>query len=963
MRRPGHVAPLLVLIGAAVLASALWATPPVRAALADGSRLHWVANGAVTAGAVLGDTLYVGGTFTRVSPFSSALGALHSVAAADGGLEPGLPMVDGEIRDIELDGEGGYFIGGSFSSVAGVPRGGLAHVRADGALDPTFAPVIAAQTDFDRVTIRSVLAHHGVVYFVGAGLSLLNGSAQSYNVAAVDAGTGSTRSFPAGTPYLASISQVLEVNGQVTTVGERVTVFADDGTVTRSWPLPAGEVLTAVAAGGRLLVGGRFYTSGSSVRSVLTVDPGTGAIDEAWPQPVASNGEVRTLAVSGPLVYVGGQFTRFQGQVRDNLAAIDLATGVATAWAPSADGPVDALTTTSDRVLVGGNFLTVNGAVRERLAAIDSAGLTSSWQSSTFPTAVRALVRTGGTLVVGGRMAIAGGSARSNYAAFDLGADVLLPWAPDTPSHDAVAMAAAGTRVFIGTEDNFTGQPDVTTVSADTGATLPAPWMPPARLAGVAGGYVYVSAGQDVERGIVRRAAVESGIVDPSWAVDLLPIGIVDGVIYGAATTLPWRVVAFDLNSGAPAPWTVPLSGALHTPRVGEIAVDGSTGYVTYADNPQAFGAAFDVRSGIALPWSAVDGVRYPSIAAADGRLLLHARNDRPGSAITAFSVGGPRDTWDLPMRNIPAPIRDTRTIFTTATDLIVLGTERASPLVHGIAVLPRTSATNPHALTWTSSGRDVTLFWKTAQAAASYILHVGSQPGLTDLGSVNLGPVTSITAPAATGTYFVTVRAAGSDPPSNTVAVVAGCQAPPPAPTALSATVAGRTLTLQWTPPPFGPISGYLLEAGHSAGLTDIGTLTVGPVPMFAGAVLAPGEYVVRARALNACGRSAPTAEVAFTIGVGLAPPGDLTASVNGHAVTLRWQQVAGASAYRLEAGSAPSLANLGALTTGATTVVVPNAPPGIYFVRVRALSSAGVGPPSSEVTVAVPGTTATEP
>jgi hypothetical protein len=49
---------------------------------------------------------------------------------------------------------------------------------------------------------------------------------------------------------------------------------------------------------------------------------------------------VQALAVSGSTVYVGGQFNSIGGQSRSNIAALDVTTGLVTAWNPGADGPL-----------------------------------------------------------------------------------------------------------------------------------------------------------------------------------------------------------------------------------------------------------------------------------------------------------------------------------------------------------------------------------------------------------------------------------------------------------------------------------------------------------------------------------------------------------------------------------------------------------------------------------------------
>jgi hypothetical protein len=58
----------------------------------------------------------------------------------------------------------------------------------------------------------------------------------------------------------------------------------------------------------------------------------------------------------------------------------------------------------------------------------------------------------------------------------------------------------------------------------------------------------------------------------------------------------------------------------------------------------------------------------------------------------------------------------------------------------------------------------------------------------------------------------------------------------------------------------------------------------------------------------------------------------------------------------FSVEAGSAPGLSNLAVLPVTGGSLVVPNVPPGAYYVRVRALNYIGASVPSNEVVVVVP-------
>ena len=89
---------------------------------------------------------------------------------------------------------------------------------------------------------------------------------------------------------------------------------------------------------------------------------------------------------------------------------------------------------------------------------------------------------------------------------------------------------------------------------------------------------------------------------------------------------------------------------------------------------------------------------------------------------------------------------------------------------------------------------------------------------------------------------------------------------------------------------------------------------------------------------------------------------PTGFTATASGTVVTLAWTAPAGGDAptsYVVEAGSTAGQANLANFDTGnaATSLAVFNVPSGTYFVRVRAVNSAGASAPSNEAQLVVAG------
>ena len=87
----------------------------------------WVTNGTVNAVVEAGGVIYIGGVFTQVGPASGGAVPLD----ASTGLPLALPKVAGIVSVVAPDGAGGWYVGGLFTHVGGVPRSNLAHIRAD----------------------------------------------------------------------------------------------------------------------------------------------------------------------------------------------------------------------------------------------------------------------------------------------------------------------------------------------------------------------------------------------------------------------------------------------------------------------------------------------------------------------------------------------------------------------------------------------------------------------------------------------------------------------------------------------------------------------------------------------------------------------------------------------------------------------------------------------------------------
>lgn len=181
-----------------------------------------------------------------------------------------------------------------------------------------------------------------------------------------------------------------------------------------------------------------------------------------------------------------------------------------------------------------------------------------------------------------------------------------------------------------------------------------------------------------------------------------------------------------------------------------------------------------------------------------------------------------------------------------------------------------------------------------------------------------------------------------------------------PTAPTNLTASVNGLSVTLSWTASANSPTQ-YILQAGAAPGMTSIQVPLSAAQTTFSGSAN-PGTYYVRIVAVNADGTSAPSNEVIVTLSSGCTVPGaplNLRAIVKGSEAFVFWQRpLTGlVSNYTLQVGTAAGQ-TFTQFSTAATTLNA-NVTSGAFFLRVIANGPCGSGAASNELQVSFPGNT----
>ncbi len=284
--------------------------------------------------------------------------------------------------------DGKILIGGSFTSVLGVPRNNIARLNANGTLDSAFNP--NADDDVDSIALQpdgNILA--------GGNFSNIGGQARN-RIARLDATTGAADSFD---PH---------ANGRV-------------------WAM-------AVQADGKILVGGEFQGAnsigGQTRNRIARLDPGTGFADSFDPN---ANNNVYAIAIQADgKILVGGNFAggnSIGGQTRWSIARLDATTGLADSFDPDANGTVGVITIQADtKILLGGTFSRIGNQRQPRIGicrvdpttgAADSFDPNPNFSGVAAGNVYSIAVQADGKILVGGYFDSVGGQGRHRIARLD----------------------------------------------------------------------------------------------------------------------------------------------------------------------------------------------------------------------------------------------------------------------------------------------------------------------------------------------------------------------------------------------------------------------------------------------------------------------------------------------------------------------------------------------------------------
>jgi uncharacterized delta-60 repeat protein len=335
----------------------------------------------------------IGGHFTTVQELRrSAIARLHANGSADSTFDAALT---GDVRfnngkvvvySVVMQPDGKVLIGGQFTNVHGVSRNRIARLHPNGSLDSSFDPGTGI-TGGDYPVVTFVAAQPDGKVLVGGSFTSVNGMNRN-GIARLNANGSLDNSFNPETNGVSPVA--LQSDGKVL-VGSsfidrflipdpenpyyvdvynyRITRLNANGSRDASFEPAAGQAepqsqsVNEVVAqpDGKILVGGHFTTFKGSSRNGIARLNADGSLDNSFNPGTSGAGTGSIVLQPDGKILVGGDYGIARLNADGSLdGSFNPATGSVFSIALQSDG----------KVFIGGSFTTVNGVVRPNVARL-----------------------------------------------------------------------------------------------------------------------------------------------------------------------------------------------------------------------------------------------------------------------------------------------------------------------------------------------------------------------------------------------------------------------------------------------------------------------------------------------------------------------------------------------------------------------------------------------------------------
>ncbi|RZM04050.1 MAG: hypothetical protein EOO88_56180, partial [Pedobacter sp.] len=265
------------------------------------------------------------------------------------------------------------FLGGSFYTIAGESRRGLASIDISNNTLTNWNPQVSGQVRAIAISpATNTLFAGGDFYQIGSqqaeglgGVDLSTGIARNWNPQVMGFGMDNILSLAVHNNKLYAAGEFYYVSGEnrESLVSFNVNTLALD-----SWnPQVQGTVKSIAAYNNTLFIGGNIYqVGGQSSQGLASFSLPSHSLN-SW-SPTTDNTGVNTIAVDDNKLYIGGYFQTINGQSRRGAARYDLISNAIDAWSPLTAAYVQSIYPTPNLVYLGGQNLSTGSDYRSLVA-------------------------------------------------------------------------------------------------------------------------------------------------------------------------------------------------------------------------------------------------------------------------------------------------------------------------------------------------------------------------------------------------------------------------------------------------------------------------------------------------------------------------------------------------------------------------------------------------------------------
>ncbi|TGK79100.1 hypothetical protein EHQ24_16265 [Leptospira noumeaensis] len=464
----------------------------------------------VTALAILGDQLYVGGQFVNWGTGSQV--NIVSLNRESGKLNTNFytGTIDADVLDIVTDGSS-LFIGGNFQNIAAGVRYGVAKISPNtGVVDTSFTGQVQAGGTVNDLHLGTDTSGNPVLYAVGF-FSGAKPNAKSFYLNGVETSWAPSTNFTVNS--VSQYENTIYLGGEFTTVktvtpaNYLVGVDNNTGNVIQNNFGISGNVTSATVIGNKLYALGEFAEAKGQTRNfaagydlpnhnlndwnpsfldsiftpvgsvvaagstVMVVSNNQAVnlkpykhfvvIDDSTGSPIGGTPNfdfpIKSLHIKNNHLFVGGSFEHVNGIPRIALAILDLPTyqlNQANLNILPAGSETRTITSNDTQIFFGGaGMSSVNGQTRNALASINAENFSlTNWFPNLGGSATSLLVLNDAVYIGGIYISLNGDNSIANYRAVDTNTGLVLPLpsTSDYPNSDVAAQTYFDGKIYLG---------------------------------------------------------------------------------------------------------------------------------------------------------------------------------------------------------------------------------------------------------------------------------------------------------------------------------------------------------------------------------------------------------------------------------------------------------------------------------------------------------------------------------